>query len=264
MTWVSIEGRDVRLEAHDFGGDGPAVLLLHGLAGTASEWEETASWLSKTRRVVALDQRGHGRSERRPTDLSRAAFVADAVATIEQLGLPPVVLIGQSLGGHTALLVAAEQPGLVRALVVAEASPAEVEPDSPERIRALLSSWPVPFASREAAQEFFGGDTNSARAWADNLEDGEGGLVPAFDVDVMIAALAAASTAYWAEWASISVPTLVVRAESGDLTAAEAKAMIAAHPSATLVSVPGAGHDVHLDAPAAWRSAVEGFLAGLS
>jgi pimeloyl-ACP methyl ester carboxylesterase len=264
MTWVSIEGRDVRLEARDFGGDGPAVLLLHGLAGTASEWEETASWLSKTHRVVALDQRGHGRSERRPTDVSRTAFVADAVATIEQLGLAPVVLIGQSLGGHTALLVAAEQPGLVRALVVAEASPADVEPDAPERVGALLSAWPVPFPSREAVLEFFGGNSPRARAWAENFVEGEGGLVPAFDVDVMVATLAAASTAYWDEWASISVPTLVVRAESGDLTAAEADAMIAAHPPATLVSVPGAGHDVHLDAPAAWRSAVEGFLAGLS
>jgi pimeloyl-ACP methyl ester carboxylesterase len=263
MTWVSVQGRDVRLEARELGGAGPGVLLLHGLAGTASEWEETAAWLSASHRVVALDQRGHGRSERRPADVSRAAFVADAVATIEQLGLAPVILIGQSLGGHTALLVAAEQPGLVRALVVAEASPAEVEPDAPERVGALLSAWPVPFPSREAVLEFFGGDTPRARAWAENFVEGEGGLVPAFDVDVMVATLAAASTANWDEWAAISVPTLVVRAESGDLEAEEADAMIRTLPSAQLVTVPGS-HDVHLDEPERWHEAVERFLAGLS
>ena len=71
-------------------GEGPGVLLLHGLAGTAVEWEETAAWLSATHRVVALDQRGHGRSERRPADVSREAFVADAIAAIESSRwLPP-------------------------------------------------------------------------------------------------------------------------------------------------------------------------------
>ena len=104
MRWIPVTGRDARLEALDFGGEGPSVLLLHGLAGTAREWEETAAWLSETHRVVALDQRGHGRSERRPADVSREAFVADAVAAIEELALAPAVLIGQSLGGHTAFL----------------------------------------------------------------------------------------------------------------------------------------------------------------
>jgi pimeloyl-ACP methyl ester carboxylesterase len=69
VTWVSIRGRDARLEAREMGGGGHAALLLHGLAGTAAEWEETASWLTANHRVVALDQRGHGRSERRPADV---------------------------------------------------------------------------------------------------------------------------------------------------------------------------------------------------
>ena len=92
MRWVPVTGRDARLEALDFGGEGPSVLLLHGLAGTAVEWEETAAWLSATHHVVALDQRGHGRSERRPADVSREAFVADALAAIDELALAPAVL----------------------------------------------------------------------------------------------------------------------------------------------------------------------------
>jgi pimeloyl-ACP methyl ester carboxylesterase len=90
VRWVQVTGRDARLEALDFGGEGPGILLLHGLAGTAREWEETAEWLCKANRVAALDQRGHGRSERRPGDISREAFIADAVAAIEELALAPL------------------------------------------------------------------------------------------------------------------------------------------------------------------------------
>ena len=263
MRWVDVKGRGVRLQALDFGGTGPGALLLHGLAGTALEWTETAGWLVESHRVVALDQRGQGRSERRPTDVSRRAFVDDAAASIEELGLAPVVLIGQSLGGHTALILAAERPDLVSALVVAEASPAEVEPGAPERVGELLSNWPAPFPTREAALEFFGGDSARARAWADNLAEEESGLIPAFDVDVMVATLAAANNAYWYDWATIRAPTLVVRAENGDLDAGEAAEMIRTLSSAELVTVPGA-HDVHLDHPDVWRAALESFLRRLS
>jgi pimeloyl-ACP methyl ester carboxylesterase len=263
VTWISVIGRDIRLEALDFGGDGHALLLLHGLAGTAAEWEDTAAWLTQSHRVVALDQRGHGRSERRPRDVSRAAFVADAVAAIERLGLAPAVLIGQSLGGNAAFLAAAERPDLVRGLIVAEASPAAAKLDSVERIRDLLSAWPVPFHSLEAAENFLGGDTPSARAWARNLEAADDGLRPAFEVEVMVAALAAAAGPYWKEWRAIESPTLVVRGADGDLPADEAAAMVRELPVAELVTLPG-GHDVHLDRPGAWRAAVEAFLAGLS
>jgi pimeloyl-ACP methyl ester carboxylesterase len=261
VRWIPVTGRDARLEALDFGGEGPGVLLLHGLAGTAVEWEETAAWLSATHRVVALDQRGHGRSEGRPIDISREAFVADAVAAIQKLALAPAVLIGQSLGAHTAFLVAAARPDLVRGLVIAEASPAEAKPGQPEEIRRLLSAWPA-FPTRAAAQEFFG-DTPAGRAWARNLDETEDGLVPSFQVDVMAEAIAAAADARWDEWRRIQTPALIVRGERGDLSEEEAAEMARAVPSAEVVTLPG-GHDVHLDEPEEWRSAVEGFLARLS
>ena len=259
MSWVPVTERDVRLETLDFGGDGRAVLLLHGLAGTAREWEDTAEWMTETHRVVALDQRGHGRSERRPADVSRHAFMADAVAAIEQLELAPAAIIGQSLGGHTAFLVAAERPDLVRGLVVAEASPASEGPGTAEEIRRMLSAWPAQFTSAEAAQEFFGGDTARARAWVRNLD----GLRPAFEVDVMVQAIAAAAKARWDDWRRVAAPTLVIRGEEGELSEQAAGEMVRMLPEAEFVTLPG-GHDVHLDAPAGWRSAVSGFLAGLS
>lgn len=263
--WLELERDGVRLACQDFGGDGPAVLLLHGLAGHAGEWEETASWLTSRHRVLALEARGHGRSERRPDDVSRAANVGDAAYAIEQLGTGPVALVGQSLGGLTALLVAAERPQLVRALVVAEASP--LAPDDPARfaadVGASLASWPAPFASHEAAVAYFAGkgwSPPAAAAWADGLEQNDG-LRPRFDADVMERTLReAVARELWAEWERIRCPTLVVRGAAGTLPPEVAREMAERLPSARVVELADAGHDLHLDQPDAWREALAGFL----
>jgi pimeloyl-ACP methyl ester carboxylesterase len=261
-----LERDGVRLAGLDFGGDGPPVLLLHGLAGYAGEWADTARWLTERCRVVALDARGHGRSERFPADVSRAALVADAAFAVESLRLGPVVVVGQSLGGLAALLLAAERPDLVHGLVVADASPAGGgDPKATEAIVTELADslrrWPVPFASRETAVEFFGGPSLVAEAWADGLEHLHGGWWPRFDVEVMVRTLrAAVSQPYWDAWERISCPALVVRAGNGIIPAADAHAMADRGRHATLVELVGAKHDLHLDRPAEWRKAVSEFL----
>ena len=63
---LSFERDGVELACLDFGGSGSPVLLLHGLAGHVGEWSETAGWMVREHRVVALDERGHGRSTRVP------------------------------------------------------------------------------------------------------------------------------------------------------------------------------------------------------
>ncbi|WP_418909034.1 alpha/beta fold hydrolase [Glutamicibacter endophyticus] len=100
---------EVSLFLTDFGGSGAPVLLLHGLAGSSRELRDTAQELSGTYRVILMDQRGHGRSTRRPSDLSRDAFVADVEFVLENvLKSDPCALIGQSMGAHTAFLTAAK------------------------------------------------------------------------------------------------------------------------------------------------------------
>ncbi len=93
---------DVKLSFTDTGGDGPAVLLLHGLGGYADEWSGTIRGLQPEYRVVAFDQRGHGGSSRRPDEVSRGAYVNEVVDVAQALGLNRVTLVGQSMGGHTA------------------------------------------------------------------------------------------------------------------------------------------------------------------
>lgn len=257
--WRTTSREGARLACLDHGGDGPAAVLVHGLAGHAGEWDGTAAWLSSSRRVVAPDARGHGRSERRPGDVSRAAYVDDLAWWIELLGLAPAVVIGQSLGAHTAFLLAARRPELVRALVVAEAAPA-ADPQAPATVGVWLRSWPLPFGDRADALAFFG-DTTWGRAWADGLERREGGLWPAFDVDVMVAALAeTAEHSYWDEWRRVFCPTLVVRAGDDGVPAELVARMVAEAPQATPAVVAGAGHDLHLHEPERWREVVEAFL----
>ncbi|MEU1268375.1 alpha/beta hydrolase [Streptomyces sp. NPDC005799] len=61
--------------------------------------------LSYRYRLIVVDQRGHGALERHPRDVSRAAYVADVTAVVDHLALRRPVLVGQSLDGHTAVLV---------------------------------------------------------------------------------------------------------------------------------------------------------------
>lgn len=261
--WRSGERDGVSLSCLDNGGTGPSVLLLHGLGGYAGEWDGTASWLSQTHRVVVAEQRGHGHSERLPAGVSPEAFVEDAAMWVEGLGLAPTVAVGQSLGGLTALLLAAEHPDLVRGIVVIEATP-EADADAPARLRAWLESWPVPFASRREAAVFFGGEGGGPAAWARGLEERPDGLWPSFDPEVLVTILAEASgRSYWEEWARISCPALVVRGRRGWMRVDETQRMIETLPAARLAEIEDAGHDLHLEQPERWHAVLGEFLAEL-
>lgn len=191
--------------------------------------------------------------------MSRSAFVDDAVAWLRRLRLAPAIVVGQSLGGHTAFLLAARHPGLVRALIVAEATP-EPYPEAAETVGRWLDSWPVPFPSAAEARMFFGGDTLRGRVWAAGLERRGGGLWPAFHPDVMVGTIADGAAAdYWDEWRRVACPVLVVRASGPDAREVYER-MAAGNPLARLVEIEDAGHDVHLDQPAAWRRAIDSFV----
>ncbi|MGH3170157.1 MAG: hypothetical protein ACRDN0_30280 [Trebonia sp.] len=92
------------------------------------------------------------------------------------------------MGGHTAILTAAWYPELVSRFVVLEAIVAGG--DDAERIGNYFRSWPLPFPTAGAAREFLGDDALSG-SWIAHLEpDGDGGLVPPFDADMMQAIMA--------------------------------------------------------------------------
>jgi pimeloyl-ACP methyl ester carboxylesterase len=262
MPWSerTVKRDGVRLSCRDWAGHGSPVVLLHGLAGHAGEWDDLARALSPRYRVVAVDQRGHGASERHPHDVSRTAYVADVMAVVEQLDLRRPVLVGQSLGGHTAMLTAAAHSDLIGALVLVEAGPGGPNPNVRSEVGAWLDAWPTPFPSLPAATDFFGGGPVGA-GWAAGLERKDDGWWPRFDREVMLASLAEnARRSFWDEWAGITCPTLAIWGRRGIIPPQEIEGMLQRRPETVAMSIPGAGHDVHLEHPGVLRQALESFL----
>lgn len=249
----------MRLGCHDSGGDGPVTVLLHGLCGHSGEWDAVVAALPG-RRLIAFDQRGNGASERRPADLSRAAHAADVVAVLDAFGVDRAVLVGQSMGGDTAMVAAADHPDRVSGLVLVEAGPHDPDPSGGDRIVAWLDSWPRPFPTREAAAVFLGGGP-VGEGWADGLEERDGGWWPRFDVDVVARVLTVEpGRDQWAEWSRVRCPVLAVFGQQGIISTGRGHLMLTRRPDTEAVSVPGAGHDVHLEQPGLVAALVADFL----
>lgn len=113
---VDLPGRDVRLRATRWPGTGTPVLLLHGLASTRHIWDLVVPELAGLP-TLALDQRGHGDSERPAGPYDGESVVADALTALDALGLSRVLVVGHSWGAWTALRLAATAPERVLGVV---------------------------------------------------------------------------------------------------------------------------------------------------
>ncbi|MFF8959499.1 alpha/beta fold hydrolase [Streptomyces sp. NPDC014894] len=273
-------GRETRREPADGPADGsdegaepdsaPGVLLLHGLLGRASHWAPAARLLGRRHRVVALDQRGHGHSDKPPEGpFTREAYIADAEAVIERLGLAPVTLVGHSMGALTAWQLAARRPDLVRALVICDMRAAARGAASQRQWEEWFRSWPLPFASLADVRRWFGEED----AWTERPSPSRGdffaevmieradGWRPVFSRAQMLASRATwAHDAHWDELAQVSCPALVFRGFDGDLGRAEAQEMVRVLPRGQYAEVADGGHLVHYEQPTAWYAAIEPFL----
>jgi len=261
--WPSriVEGNGVRLVVRDSQGASAPVVFLHGLGGFAGEWWPTASLLVRRHRVLAFDQRGHGGSTRRPSDLSRQSHVDDVIAVLDSLEVTePVVLVGQSMGAHTALLVASQHPERVSRLALVEGGVGGGADSATDLVISWFRSWPTPFPDAATAADYFGGGLRG-RIWASGLSPVETGLVPRFDINVLAEAIAPVhEAAAWLAWAAVRCPVLIVTGTNGYLTSQETTQMLATQGSASHEVVRGAGHDVHLDAPERLADLLEAFI----
>lgn len=107
------------LFVRDTGGAGSAVLLLHGWGATAdANFFNAYAALDEAYRVVALDHRGHGRGLRAPTTFTLEQCADDAAALLQTLGIAKAVVVGYSMGGPIALLLAHRHPTLCAGLVL--------------------------------------------------------------------------------------------------------------------------------------------------
>ncbi len=119
VTRDRVAGPAGTLAIDDGGKDGLAVVLVHSLAGTAQQWSEQLRHLRQSRRAIAFDFRGHGRSDApKNGDYTIAGMAADIAATVDSLGLDRFVLVGHSMGGGAALVYAGMHPERVLGLML--------------------------------------------------------------------------------------------------------------------------------------------------
>ena len=219
-----VQAGPVRL-AYRESGPAPAapVVLLHALGETADDWAQVAAALSRSWHVYAVDLRGHGRSDW-PGQYTLPLLRDDVVGFLDALGLGSVTLIGHSMGGAVAYLVAMREPGRVRRLVLEDPAPPWPRvPPVPSRPDGPLSfDWAVTGLSVEASHP------------------------PASSRDGL---------------AGITAPTLIIGGGPASHVNQDQLAQMAGLiPGARLITLP-AGHLVHAGRPEAFISAVADFLA---
>jgi pimeloyl-ACP methyl ester carboxylesterase len=119
MSALTLPGPAGALAVDDEGRGGLPVVFVHSLAGNSSHWAAQLEHLRPSRRAVALDLRGHGRSEPpRNGDYSIAGMAGDIEAVVDTLRLDRFVLVGHSMGGGVALTYAGAHPRIAGLLLV--------------------------------------------------------------------------------------------------------------------------------------------------
>ena len=114
--YAPVNGLKMYYEIH---GDGPPVVLLHGAFMTiTSNWDGWIGELSKTRKVIAVEMQGHGRTADIPRDLTSENLADDVAALLNYLKIPRADLIGYSMGGEVAMQCAIRHPDKVRKAVI--------------------------------------------------------------------------------------------------------------------------------------------------
>lgn len=254
-----VESPGARLACFDLGGSGQPALLLHGLYGASHEWEQTASWLTQSHHVFAVDHRGHGESSRGLNESSLDNLAADVMSVIECLKFP-VLLLGQSIGGLVALIVAARRPDLVAQLVLVEVHAVSGSPGE-----SWLARWPESFPNRAAAMRFFDSHGLDAVTWIHGLENRSGAYWPRFNRDDVLAMERTLNVYdYRPECAMIRASTLAVAGAKSWLDPKGTRDVAEMISGARYAQIGEAGHDVHLERPGAFEEAVQLFLRVVS
>jgi len=233
------------------------------MGGNHAVWFQQVAFFARERRVVVWDHRGFGRSTDRGGSSGPEVAVADLRALLDHLGLGRVDLVGQSMGGWTALALALESPERVRALVLADTLGGI---HAAEIARAYAEAREANGAPPLAAAPLLGHHVaidaallarDPARAWLYQALGGMG------EPDVAAVTPRLLSTRRDpAAVGALPCPLLCVVGERDPLfPPSVVRAAAALLPGARVVEIPGSGHSPYFEEPEAWNRAVAAFLA---
>lgn len=257
--------------------EAPALLLLHGLTRNSADFEPLAQHLAGRYRLIVPDQRGRGLSDydSAPGNYRPDVYSADMFALLDGLSIERVGLIGTSMGGLMAMIMAAMQPARISAIVLNDVGP-QIEAAGLARIQGYVGpSEPVTdwddAAARCAAINGQAFPEFTAQDWQvfarrTCRETADGAIRFAYD-PAIAASVAGDQPAtvppdLWPLWDMLTaLPALAVRGALSDLLSpATLVEMERRHAGPfTAVEVPGRGHAPMLDEPTA-LAAIDGFL----
>jgi len=263
----------LRLYARDYPGptpDAPIVLCLPGLTRNSKDFSSLAEALAPRCRVICPDLRGRGRSARDadPGRYRPDRYCADMLTLLDHLGVAKASIVGTSLGGLMAMILAATRPERVQAIVLNDVGP-ELDPSGVARIAGYVGKQHEPCSVDEAVDriaainglafpDYGRADWLAMVANTCVVENGQVLL----DYDPAIAmgmASGSATPNLWPLFDMIgAMPSLAVRGALSDILApATLAAMVKRRPSLAAVEVPGRGHAPMLDEPLARRAILE-------
>jgi len=273
--YTSACGR-LELFARDYEGEGPPLLLMHGLTRNSADFEPLAQHLAGRYRLIVPDQRGRGLSDSDPDPANYRPdiYVRDMFALLDGLGIERAALIGTSMGGLMAMIMGAIAPERVPAIVLNDIGPA-LEAAGLARIGGYvgggepLADWREAAARCEAVnrQAFpdFGAEDWDAFARRTCRAAVDGRVAFAYDPAIARAFETEEGVAppdLWPLWQALGEkPVLVIRGVLSDLLSGDTVArMEQLHPGPfTRADVSQRGHAPLLDEPEA-LAAIETFL----
>lgn len=279
--WTTPDG--LSLFARDYeaagGESGLPVVCLHGFTRNSADFEDLAPVIAATgRRVIAMDMRGRGQSDRdpKPKRYHPKYYARDVIGFLGALGIPKAVFMGTSMGGLIIMTIALLRPRAIAAAILNDVGPA-VGPAGLARIQSYAGKARPVHDWRDAVAYVRSiyqaawprcDDTYWERLARRTFRDGPEG--PVLDYDPAIAAAAggkvkSSSLIAWFAFRRLAkrVPTLLIRGEHSDILSVDIAArMQRKAPALQVVIVPGVGHAPMLDEPEALE-AIRTFLAAV-
>jgi pimeloyl-ACP methyl ester carboxylesterase len=251
------------------------VLCMHGLTRNSADFSDLADHLCERYRVIAVDQRGRGRSEYDSVvaNYTPQTYVQDMFTLLDQVAVTEAILVGTSLGGLMSFLMAAMQPQRVLAMIINDIGP-ELDPRGLDRIKgyagktAPVRNWDEALAQTKAINEVAFPDFSDEQ-WLDfchGVYREENGVpVSAYDPAIALPLADEESGALppdlWPIFeSSREIPMLVLRgADSDILSQGCVEDMRARRTQLEVAEIPHRGHAPTL-AEAASMKAIDGFL----